>query len=392
MPKVELTEGVYWVGAIDWDLRSCGAYQTVRGTTYNCYLVVSDKIALVDTVKKGFEREALERIREIIDPAKIDYVICNHVEADHASGLPNIMEAAKNAKLIVSKTGREPLRLNYHQDWNAEAVKTDDELSLGKKTLVFIEAPMLHWPESMFTYLKEDGILLSNDVFGQHMASHWRYDDEVGEVAVEEAMKLFAVVVSPYSKLAHSKMKELVDKGLKINMIAPSHGIIWRNPKNIIEAYARWSGGEGKQKATVVFDSMWGSTESMAREIVRGLADEDVEASMFKLRISDLSDIMKEVIESKMIVVGSPTFNRDIFPTVGHFLTFLRGARLPNKKGAVFGSYGWGGGSNRIMKEELKKSGVEVAEEELSVKYVPTEDDLKKAFEFGRLLARKIKA
>ncbi len=388
--KVKLAEGVYWVGAIDWNLRHCGAYGAPRGTTYNSYLVIGDNVALIDGVKSGFEDEMLERVREIIDPAKIDFLVSNHVEPDHAGGLPKIMGVLKNAKLVVSKSGKEPLNRNYHNDWGAMTVKTGDELSLGKKTLRFIEAPMLHWPETMFTYLKEDGILFSNDAFGQHIASSGRFDDEVGPEAMDEALRLLAVVVSPYLMIAKNKVKEIETSGLKINMIAPAHGIIWRLPSKIIDAYRRWTSGEGKKKITVVYDSMWGSTDAMAREITRGISDEGVEVKLFNMRVSDLSEIMKEIIDSRLILVGSPTLNRDIFPTIGYFLTFLRGAKLPNKKGAVFGSFGWGGGANRRLKEELKLAGVDVLEEELSLKYSPTSEELKRCCEFGKTIARKI--
>jgi flavorubredoxin len=391
MGKVKLADGVYWVGAIDWDLRFCGSYNTPRGTTYNAYLIVDDKIALVDTVKTGFEREMLERIKEIVDPVKIDYVICNHVEMDHSGAMPKLMEIARKAKVIVSKAGKSGLHEHYHTDWDMTVVKTDDELSLGKKTLVFIEAPMLHWPDSMFTYLKEDRILMPNDVFGQHIATHHRFEDEVGPAAMEEATKYFAVIVSVYSTLVQKKIKEIEEKGIKIDMIAPAHGVIWRQPTKIIEAYKRWSSGEAKCKATVVFDTMWGSTDRMAHEIARGIASEDVEVKLFNLRTSDWTEIIKEIIESKAIVVGSPTLNMNMYPTVGGFLTFLNGIRPPNKKAAVFGSYGWGGGSNQLIKEGLRKAGINVLEEDLSIRYVPTEEELKRCVEFGKAIARKVK-
>ena len=390
MTKIKLADGVHWVGAIDWDLRFCGSYTTPRGTTYNSYLIVDDKVALVDTVKTGFEHEMLERIKEIVDPAKIDYVICNHVERDHSGAIPKVMEIAKDAKLIISHRGEIGLQRHYHSNWNTMTVKTGDELSLGRKNLMFIEAPMLHWPDNMFTYLKEDKILMSNDAFGQHIATHHRFEDEVGEAAMDEAIKFFAVIVSPYSSIVYKKIEEIEKKGLEISMIAPAHGVIWRQPAKIIEAYKRWSSGQAKRKATVIFDTMWGSTGRMAHDIARGIASENVEVKLFNLRTSDSSEIMKEILESRMIVVGSPTLNRDMYPTVGGFLTFLRGIRPVNKKAAVFGSYGWGGGSNKLMKEELKAAGIDVLEEELSVQYVPTEEDLKRCFEFGRAIAAKI--
>jgi flavorubredoxin len=391
LTEVKLAEGVYWVGAIDWNLGFCGSYSTPRGTTYNAYLVVDEKIALVDTVKKGFEQEMLKRIKEIAEPAEIDYMICNHSEMDHSGGIPDIMKRANNARLVASPKGKIGLQKHYNKDWDAVAVRTGDELNLGRKSLIFIEAPMLHWPDNMFTYLKEDRILMSNDAFGQHIATNQRFEDEVGWAVMEEAAKYFAVIISPYSPLVQKKIEEMEKMRIGIDMIAPAHGVIWRQPAKIIEAYRRWSGGEAELKVTVVFDTMWGSTDRMAREIARGVASEGVKVKVFNLRNSDSSEIVRDLLESRAIAVGSPTLNANIYPTVGGFLTFLKGIRLRNMKAAVFGSYGWGGGSIQLMKEELKKAGADVIEEELSVQYVPTEEDLKRCFEFGKIIAEKIK-
>jgi flavorubredoxin len=392
MSKVELAEGVYWVGAIDWNLRSCGAYNTPYGTTYNCYLVMSDKIALVDTVKAGFEHEMLERIKEIIDPAKIDYLICNHVEFDHSGAMPALMKVAANAKVVASRMGKTGLAKHHHTDWGAEVVKTGDTISLGRKTLEFIEAPMIHWPDSMFTYLMENKILMPNDAFGQHIATSRRFEDEVGPEAMEEAAKYFAVIVSPYSTMVQKKLKEIEERGIKIDIIAPSHGVIWRQPAKIIDAYKRWSSGEAMDKVTVVFDTMWGSTARMADEIARGIGDEGLQVSQFNLRNSDWSIIAREIMDSKLLVVGSPTLNREVYPTVGGFLKFLSGLRPSTKKAAVFGSYGWGGGASKSMKEELAKGGIEVIEDEMSLQYVPSDKDLERCVEFGRRLARRVRA
>ena len=384
--KVELAEGVYWVGAVDWNLRFCGSYNTPRGTTYNAYLVVSDKIALVDTVKTGFEREMLKRIEEIVEPSEIDYVVCNHIELDHSGALPKLMDVAENAEVIATKAGREGLRLHFQEDWDARVVKTGDTLSLGGKTLTFIEAAMLHWPDSMFTYLKEDRILMPNDAFGGHIATYHRFEDEVGPTAMEEATKYFAVIVSVYSKLVQKKLKELRDMNIPIDIVAPAHGVIWRRPEKIFDAYDKWSRGKAKNKATVVFDSMWRSTEMMAGEITRGIASRGVEVRLFNLRSSDWSEIIKEIVDSKVIVVGSPTLNMGMYPTVGGFLTFLRGIRPPNKKAAAFGSYGWGKGAVRDINEQLEKMKFEVLPS-LEIKYVPGDDELKKCYEFGQSIA-----
>jgi len=391
LTAVRLAEGVHWVGAIDWDLRFCGSYNTPRGTTYNAYLVVGDKIALVDTVKTGFEREMLERIKEIVNPVEIDYVICNHSEMDHSGAMPTLMEIAKHAKVIASRAGKEGLHKHYGTDWNSSIVKTGDELNIGGKSLMFIEAPMLHWPDNLFVYLKEDRILMSNDAFGQHIATRQRFEDEVGPAIMDEAKKYFAVIVSPYSSLVQKKIIELEGMKIRIDAIAPAHGAIWRSPAKIVEAYKRWSSGESDPKVTVVFDTMWGSTGRMAREIARGIGSENVEVKVFNLRNSDLSEIMKEILDSKVIVVGSPTLNRDVYPTVGGFLAFLRGVRLQKKKAAVFGSYGWGGGATQIMTEELKKTGFDVLEDSVSVQYVPIDEELKKCFEFGKAIAGRAK-
>lgn len=389
MSAVKISPGIYWVGAIDWNLRFCGSYNTPRGTTYNAYLIVDEKIALIDSVKNGFENEMLARIKEIIDPVKIDYVISQHAERDHAGAMPELMKVATRAKVIATKAGKSSLFANYGSDWGAKVVKTGDKLELGKKTLMFIEAAMLHWPDSMFTYLKEDGILFPNDAFGQHIATHKRYYDEVGFAAMEEATKYFAVIVSVYSPIVQNKIKEIEDMGIDIKMIAPSHGVIWREPKTIIDDYKKWSSGKAGRKVTVVFDTMWQSTETMAQEIVRGISHENVEVCLFNLRTSDWSMIIKDVIESRLIVVGSPTLNMGMYPTVGGFLTFLKGIRPSNKKAAAFGSYGWGKGAVKTINGELEKMKFTVLES-LEIQYVPRKEDLTTCFEFGRRLTKQI--
>ncbi len=386
---MKIADGVYWVGAIDWNIRFCGSYNTPRGTTYNAYLIVDEKVALVDCVKYGFEHEMLARIKEIVEPVKIDYVICQHAEFDHAGAMPELMDAATKAKVIATKAGKDTLAAHFGTSWDAQVVKTGDELSLGKKMLMFIEAPLLHWPDNMFTYIKEDGILLTNDAFGGHIATHQRYEDEVGALALEAATTYFAVILSVYSTLVQKKIKEVEDMGINIKMIAPAHGVIWREPRKIIEAYKRWSSGEVGRKATIVFDTMWRSTEKMAQEIARGIAHEGVEVRVYNLRSSDWSEIIKDVIESRLILVGSPTLNMGMFPTVGGFLTFLKGIRPPNKKAAAFGSYGWGKGAAKAINEELEKMKFKVLES-LEIKYVPYDDQLAACFEYGRNLAKEV--
>jgi len=395
MVKVVLKEGVNWVGVVDWNIRDFHGYITNRGSTYNAYLISDEKIALVDTVKSAFCNELIEHISELANLEKIDYIIVNHVEMDHSSSLPVIAKLAKNAKIISSQRGKEALIKHYGSDFNVvETVKTGDELKLGKRTLRFIEAPMLHWPDSMFTYIVEDKILMPNDAFGQHFAGTGRFNDEVDECELmEEAQTYYANILMPFAPLITRKIQEVVQMGIPIDIIAPSHGVIWRkDPLKIITAYLNWSSGAAKQKAVVVFDTMWGSTDKMARAIADSLAGAGVEVKLLKLRATDNTDVVTEILDAKAVVVGSPTLNNQMFPTVSSFLTYITGLKPKGKIWGFFGSYGWGGGAVRDMVEMAKKAGFEVLEPSVDAKYVPDKEELKKCFDFGQQIAQKIKA
>jgi anaerobic nitric oxide reductase flavorubredoxin len=396
MVKVSLKDGVNWVGVIDWNLRDFHGYVTYRGATYNSYLILDEKIALVDTVKSTFSEELVEKISELTSFEKIDYIIVNHVEMDHSSGLPVIAKLAKNAKIIASTRGKDALIEHYGSDFErVETVKTGDEIKLGKRTLRFIEASMLHWPDSMFTYLVEDKILMPNDAFGQHLASSGRFDDEVDEhVLMEEAATYYANILMPFAPLITRKIQEVIQMKIPIDMIAPSHGIIWRkDPSKIIKAYLDWSSGAAnKNKVTVVFDTMWGSTDKMARAIAEGATNQGVEVKLLKLRASSYSEAVTEILDSKAVLVGSPTINNGIFPTIGGLLTYLTGLKPRGKLWGFFGSFGWGGGAVKGMSEIAKNAGFEVYDQSVEVKYVPDRGDLKKCFEFGQQIAQKIKA
>ncbi len=388
--SVELKDGVYWVGAIDWNIRDFHGYTTPKGTTYNAYLIVDEKIVVVDTVKHGFFDDMLRGIKEIVDPREIDYVVSNHVEKDHSGSLSDIMRLAKNAEIYATGRGKEGLIKYFKQDWTFNIVKTGDELNIGKKNLMFIEAPMLHWPDSMFTYIKEDRILLPNDAFGQHIATHQRFDDEVKDV-MEDAATYYANILMPLAPLILKKIEEIVNLGIKIDMIGPSHGIIWRKePEKIINAYIDWSKGVARDKILIVYDTMWGSTEKIARSILRGINKEGVEAKLLKLRENHRSAVIKEVLDSKVVLVGSPTINNGIFPTVADFLTYLKGLKPKKKIGATFGSYGWGGGACKVIEKELREIGFEVLDANLEFKYVPDESELERCVEFGKELVKKL--
>jgi flavorubredoxin len=394
MVNVVLKEGVNWVGVVDWNIRDFHGYITSRGSTYNAYLISDEKIALVDTVKAAFCNELIEHISELTNLEKIDYIIVNHVEMDHSSSLPVIAKLAKNAKIISSQRGKEALIKHYGPDFNVvETVKTGDELKLGKRTLHFIEAPMLHWPDSMFTYIVEEKILMPNDAFGQHYAGSGRFNDEVDECELmEEAKTYYANILMPFAPLITRKIQEVVQMGIPIDIIAPSHGVIWRkDPTKIITAYLNWSSSAAKQKAVVVFDTMWGSTDKMARAIADSLASAGIEVKLLKLRATDNTDVVTEILDAKAVVVGSPTLNNQMFPTVSSFLTYITGLKPKGKVWGFFGSYGWGGGAVRDMVEMAKKAGFEVLEPSVDAKYVPDKEELKKCFDFGQKIAQKVK-
>jgi anaerobic nitric oxide reductase flavorubredoxin len=389
---VKLADGVHWVGAIDWNLRNFHGYSTHMGTTYNAYLITDEKTALIDTVKRPFYDEMMSRICEVVRPEDIDYVVSNHVEMDHSGSLPAFMNDAGKARLItMEKFGEEGLRKTFHSDWPMTPVKEGSEIDLGRHRLAFIPTPMLHWPDSMCTYLAGHRILFSMDAFGQHIAASSRFDDEVGlDVVMPEAAKYYANILMPFGDLIVRAVDKL--NGLDIDTIAPSHGVIWRShAQSIVEAYASWGKGETKKKALVVYDTMWDSTDRMARAVAEGLASEGLETRLYNLTRSDQSDIVKEVLDSKALLIGSPTLNNGMFPTVAMFLCYLKGLRPKGKIGAAFGSHGWAGGAVKAIEQELTQAGVQLVESGLAVKFVPDPDELKRCFEFGKIVADRVK-
>ena len=394
MNGVDLAQGIKWVGVVDWNIRDFHGYITRRGSSYNSYLILDKKIALVDTVKHTFSEEFIKKIRQITDLEKIGYIIINHVEMDHSSSLPIIANLAKNATIITSQRGKDAIIEHYGTDFGVKTVKTGDEIDLGNRTLKFVEAPMLHWPDSMFTYIVEEKILLSNDAFGQHLASVFRFDDQVDEhVLMEEAATYYANILMPLGSLISRKIQEVVKMGISPKIIAPSHGVIWRsNPSKIIQSYLDWSAGKTKQKVVVVFDTMWGSTDKMARAITEGLASQGVDVKLLKLRSAVKSEVVAEILESKAVVVGSPTLNNQMYPSLSAFLTYIIGLKPKGKLWSFFGSYGWSRGAVKSMTEMTKKAGFDIFDSSLEVKFVPDQEDLQKSFEFGKQIAIKIKS
>ncbi len=395
MDPVVLKEGIYWVGAIDWDMRYFHGpvYSTHRGTTYNSYLIVDEKITLVDTVFGPFAGEMLKRIRRIVDPSRIDYIVINHVETDHSGALPEVMKLVPEARIFCTARGKAGLEGHYRGEWDYHVVKTGEELPLGKRTLTFIEAPMLHWPDSMFTYIREDALLMPNDAFGQHLASSFRFDDEVNNsLIMEEASRYYANILYPLSNLVLKKLKEVEALDIPISMIAPSHGVIWReNPGQIIEAYLRWASGEWLPRAVVVYDTMWGSTEAMARAIVEGIAAENVDAKLTKVSIRDTNNIFTELLEARLLVVGSPTINRSYLSVLSPFLDDLTGLKPVNRLGAAFGSYGWSKGAVKAIEGKLETAGLTLAKEGLELLWVPDAGGLESCYEWGLALAQRVR-
>lgn len=390
MNKTKIKPDVYWVGAIDWDIKNFHGYIIPRGTTYNSYLIMDKKITLVDTVKHYKFDEMITRIKEITDPKKIDYIVSNHVEMDHSGSIPKLLEIIPNAKIITSTKGEKGLKRHYKKDYNFQVVNSGDTLSIGKKTLHFVHIPMVHWPDSMVTYIPNDKLLMPNDAFGQHIASSERFDDQIEwGILKEEAAKYYANIVMPYSDQVKKALE--VVSGLDIDMIAPSHGIIWRkNIPNILQEYKKWANFETEKKALIIYDSMWGSTEKIAYKLMEGLEDTGITVVIRNLKNTNISDIINDVLTSKLICLGSPTLNNSMMPTMGGFLTYMVGLKPKNRIGFVFGSYGWGGQAVGDIRKTINSLSWDFPKENININYVPDENELKEIKKIGEEIGNKI--
>ena len=376
---IEIKPDVYWVGGIDWTERNFHGYTTDRGSTYNAYLILDEHVTLIDTCKPPFAGELLERIANVIDPAKIEYVVSNHVEQDHSGAIPAVMKAAPNAKVVTSDPhGLTGLAAHYGNDYDYLPVKTGDTLSIGKRTLSFVTTMMVHWPDNMATFSPFDRILFSNDAFGQHFASSMHFDDEVGLPEVlAQAKKYYANIVMPYSRHVVKAMAAFSD--LDFDTIAPSHGVIWRSHvPEISAAYKKWSSLAPDDYAIVVYDSMWHTTEAMANQIVEAFIEADIPARLFDLKVDHISDIMTEVLSAKWLAVGSPTLNNGMMPTVASFLCYLKGLSPKNRIGIPFGSYGWGQNGPKEVADALDACGFSLDFGTLSHQWTIDESALEK--------------
>jgi flavorubredoxin len=384
----ELKKNLYWVGVVDWGLRHFHGHElsTHRGSSYNAYLIRDEKTVLVDTVWGPFADDFMANLREVCDPGEIDIIVSNHSETDHAGALPLLLPHAPQAELIVSKRGADSLPGNYHQDWNLRTVATGDSIEIGENTLTFIEAPMLHWPDSMFTYVGGMNVLMPNDAFGQHYATAFRFNDQVNQKELfDEALKYYANILTPFSKLVGPKIDELLSLDVPVEMIAPSHGVIWRdNPMQIVEKYRQWSSGEPETYAVILYDTMWHATRRMAEAIGDGLTEAGVDHKLFSMSATDRNDALVEVFKARTLVVGSPTLNNGPLPTISPILIDIKGLKFANKLGAAFGSYGWSGESVRWIEEQFKNSGIPLIREGIKCKWQPTAEDLDGCRAFGR--------
>jgi len=392
----EIADNVYWVGAVDWGLRHFHGHElsTHRGSSYNAYLIVDEKTVLVDTVWSPFADRLIENIGEVVDPATIDLVVANHAEIDHSGGLPAVMRHAPDATIVVSRQGAESVPGHFHRDWPLYTVRTGDQIDIGSSTLVFIEAPLLHWPDSMFTYLTGRNVLMPNDAFGQHYATAFRFNDQVDQEELgEEALKYYANILTPYSSRITRKIDELLALDLPVDVIAPSHGVIWRdNPLQIVQKYQEWAAQVPEKSATVLYDTMWGATRRMAEAIGDALGEDNVPYKLLNVAASDRNDTIVEIFRSKAVIIGSPTFNRGLLPTIMPILEDLRGLGFQNKVGAAFGSYGWSAESPGIIEEHLERSKIKVVADSVGAKWQPTDKDLARCRELGHAVAKAVLA
>ncbi len=395
--SVKVTEWVTWVGKIDWELKKFHGeeYSTHKGSTYNAYLVRDEKNVLIDTVWRPFTHEFIEKLQDEIALEKIDYIVVNHGEVDHSGALPELMRLIPDVPIYCTANAVKSLKGQYHQEWNFHVVKTGDRLSLGQKELIFIEAPMLHWPDSMMCYLTGENILFSNDAFGQHYASEYLFNDLVDQPELyQECIKYYANILTPFSKLVDRKIKEVVGFNLPVSMICPSHGVLWRdNPLQIVTQYTEWAADYQENQITILYDTMWDGTRKMAEAIAAGIkaADAAVQVKLYNTSRRDKNDIITEVFKSKAILVGSPTVNKGILSSVAGILEEIKGLSFKNKKAAAFGTYGWSGESVKILNQILNESGFQVVHDGLKGLWNPDENTVNQCNQFGESFVENLK-
>ncbi len=391
-----ITDKVTWVGKTDWELKSFHGkeYSTRRGSSYNSYLIRDAKNVLIDTVWLPYDKEFVQRLKKEIDLKELDYIIMNHSEVDHSGALPELMREIPDTPIYCTANGEKIIYGHYHKDWNFVRVRTGDTLPLGSTTLTFVEAPMLHWPDTMFTYMSGENILFSNDAFGEHYATGSLYNDDADQDELfAEAIKYYANILTPFSKLVVKKIEEVLGLGLPVNMICPSHGVIWReHPTQIVEKYLIWAKDYQENQITILYDTMWNATRKMAEAIASGIEQEDKEVKLKLINASkeDKNDVITEIFKSKAILLGAPTINNGVTHAIGGILEMLRGLKMKNKAAATFGSYGWSGEGTKVLSEGLKACGFKLLNDGIRQLWVPEDKDLEQCKQFGREFVKNL--
>jgi len=395
MRPVKITDNVWWVGVVDWDLRDFHGYETEKGSTYNAYLVKgNDKTVLFDTVKADYTDKFIHNLKQVIDPEKIDYIVSNHSEMDHTGALPEVIKLVRPDKVFMTRKGEEVIKGHFHGvDWPIETVDKTGDLDIGGKTIKFISTPMLHWPESMASYIPEEGMLISNDIFGQHWATSERYDDEVEQGELYwQAAKYYANIFNGVSNAMKRFLDKLKAETKDLKYLMVDHGLIWRKDiPGILNKYDQWAEQRTGNKAVVVYGTMWGSTGKMARAITSGLVEEGISVKECDLKITHRSDVITEILEAGAVVIGSSVLNKGILPIVGDFLTYMKGLIPRGRIGAAFGSYGWNDGALKVLSETMAEARMEVLDNPVFANWVPTHDDLKRCFELGKRVGKGLK-
>lgn len=387
---VKINDRVTWVGKIDWELKKFhgNEYSVHKGSSYNAYLIRDEKTVLIDTVWQPYAKEFVSNLKKVIDLKEIDYIVANHAEIDHSGALPELMREIPDTPIYCSTNAIKSLRGHYHQDWNFVEVKTGDSLDIGQNKLMFIEARMLHWPDTMFTYMAGDNILFSNDAFGQHYASEYMYNDLVDQSELfAEAIKYYANILNPFSVLVKKKIDEVLAMNVPISMICPSHGIIWRqDPLQIVRQYEKWSQAYQEDQITIIYDTMWNGTRRMAEAIASGIKEVDGKTNLklYNAAKTDKNDLLTEIFKSKAILVGSPTINRSFLSSLAALLDMAKGLAFKQKKAAAVGTYGWSGESVKLLTQQLEDAGFEIVLDGIRELWNPDDAALDRCREFGQ--------
>ena len=392
----KINDKVFWVGKTDWELKKFHGdeFTTTKGSSYNSYLIKDEKTVLIDTVWLPYDREFVKDLKKEIDLNKIDYIIIQHGEVDHSGSLVELMNEIPDTPIYCTANAIKSIKGQYHKDWNFIPVKTGDKLNIGENTLTFIEAPMLHWPDTMFTYMNKEQILFSNDGFGQHLASEYIYADQVDQADLyTQALTYYANILAPFGMMVKNKVNEILKMNLNINMICPSHGLIWRkDPLQIVNKYLEWADSYKENQITIIYDTMWNSTRKMSELIAKGIKniDKDVQVKLMNTSKDDKTEVLTEVFKSKAILVGSPTVNNGYLHSIAGILEMIKGMKLKGKKAAAFGSYGWSGEAVKLITDELKKSGFEILDEGIRSEWTPGAEMQNKCIQFGENMAKML--